>query len=304
MSIPKYNELMRPLLEAVADGRVYDISDLIEELGRTHKLTEEERKELLPSGQQYKFDNRVGWARTFLKKANLLTSPERGKIQITDRGVDEIRIGPSEFTDNYLRKFPEFREFREFKTKRKTTSQIELTQGNSDKTPEEILEENFAEIQSNLIGELLNRVKNESPKFFEKLVIDLLLKMGYGGSRKDAGSAIGRSHDGGIDGVINEDKLGLDVIYVQAKRWDSNVSRPMVQSFAGALDGVRANRGILITTSEFSKDAHEYVKSIGKKIVLIDGETLANLMIEYNIGVNTISVYQIKRIDSDYFIDD
>jgi len=301
MAIPDFQQTMLPLLRFIKSGSVYSISEVVEQLAKEFMLSEEERREGLPSGTQLKFENRVGWARTYMKKAGLLVSPERGKIQITDRGLKVLKENLDKITSNYLRRFPEFKEFRDT-----TTTQVIATDNSapSGSTPEEILEESFAELLTNLENDLLENIKTASPKFFEQLVIDLLLKMGYGGSRKDAGERLGRSGDGGIDGIIKEDKLGLDVIYIQAKRWENTVGRPVVQEFVGSLAGKRAKRGILITTSQFSREAQEYASSIETKIVLIDGDTLAKLMIENNVGVSVTAKYELRRIDTDYFSED
>jgi len=230
--------------------------------------------------------------------------PDRGMMEITQRGIDVLKRNPISISKKYLLEFPEFMAFQSRTPSAVTVEANELT--SEDKTPEESLEEGCAEFRSQLKIDLLDRIKEETPDFFERLVVDLLVKMGYGGSRKDAGRAVGRSGDGGIDGVIKDDRLGLEVIYIQAKRWkDSNsVGRPEVQKFAGSLDMHHASKGVFITTSSFSKEALDFVTMIEKKIVLIDGEMLAELMIDHNLGVSTVSTYEIKRIDSDYFIED
>jgi restriction system protein len=257
----------------------------------------------LPSGQQTVFDNRVGWARTHLKKAVLLEYPKRGFFQITERGRDLLTQNPTKINIKFLNQFPEHIEFLNSK-KDNDKSEPEIIE-TSETTPQESIEFGYQKIRKELELELLNRVKSCSPDFFERLVVDLLVKMGYGGSRRDAGRAIGKSGDGGIDGIIKEDKLGLDIVYVQAKRWDNTVvGRPEIQKFVGALHGQRARKGVFITTSRFSQEAREYVSIIDSKIVLIDGEELAQLMIDNHVGVSTVSIYEIKKIDSDYFIDE
>ena len=266
-------------------------------------LTDEDRKTLLPSGQQYTFDSRVGWAKTYLKKAGLIDSPVRGYFKITDRGRQVLKDSPPKITVNYLRQFKEFEEWRSAPKIDKGEQQgKEPTKENL--TPEELIESAYKELREDLASELLKKVKSCSPSFFERLVVDLLLAMGYGGSRKDAGMAIGRSGDEGIDGIIKGDKLGLDVVYIQAKRWENPVSRPEIQKFAGALMGKKAKKGIFITTSGFSKDAKEYADKIESKIVLIDGETLAQLMIDHDIGVSNYMTYTLKKIDNDYFAEE
>lgn len=299
MAIPDYQTIMLPLLKLLNDGREHTLNELIELLAQQFGLTDEERKELLPSGRQYKFDNRVGWARTYMKKAGLLESTGRGKVCITAKGLEALNRNLPSIDNEFLMQFPEFIEFKN-SSKNK---QNENEQGSNEdsETPEEILEASYQALRADLAQEILDRIKKCSPKFFESLVVDLLVAMGYGGSRKDAGQAVGQSGDGGIDGIIKEDKLGLDVVYIQAKRWEATVGRPIIQAFAGSLEGQRAKKGIVITTSQFSKDALDYVKVIEKKIVLIDGEQLAQLMIDYGIGVTEVAKYVVKKIDLDYF---
>ena len=302
MSIPDFQTIMLPLLQFAGDGQEYSIHDAHDHLAEIFELTEDELKDLLPSGQQAKFYNRVGWSRTYLKKSGLLTSTRRAHFQITDRGRKVLDEKPERVDMNYLRQFPEYQAF-------KTTSrQPEPSDDNKiddisvdERTPEESLEAAYETIRENLAQELLAQVKESSPRFFEVLVVELLVAMGYGGSRRDAARAVGQSGDEGIDGIIDEDRLGLDTIYIQAKRWNDTVSRPEIQKFVGALQGKRARKGIFITTSGFSKGAHEYVSMIETKVVLIDGQRLTEYMIDYDIGVSTTNRYAIKRLDSDYF---
>jgi restriction system protein len=302
MTIPDYQSIMLPLLKFAGDGTEHSLRETIEALADEFDLSDEERKELLPSGQQATFDNRVGWARTYLKKAGLLESTRRGYYQITGRGVGVLKQNPPEITASFLRQFPEFVEFqRPQKTRVDRTAEEDIS---DTQTPEEEIEAAYQRVRQGLAAELLQTVKGCSPAFFERLVIDLLVKMGYGGTRRDAGEAIGRSGDGGIDGIIKEDRLGLDIVYIQAKRWDGNVGRPEIQKFAGALQGQRARKGIFITTSDFTQSARGYVSRIDSKIVLIDGDTLAQLMIDYNIGVAGVASYELKRVDSDYFTEE
>lgn len=297
--IPKYHELMLPLLIAISDREVHTLRDLEILLSDQFNLTREQISRLLPSGSQPMFYNRLGWARTYLKKAGLLSQPQRGHVQITELGLSVHKEKPDKINSRYLSRFDEFRAF-----KNRVAPDGGDGNGEDSKTPEELLEENYQVLRDNLASELLSQIKVASPRFFENLVIDLLVRMGYGGSRKDAGQAVGRSGDGGIDGIIKEDKLGLDLIYVQAKRWENTVGRPVVQAFAGSLDGFRAKRGVLITTSEFSSEAKQYVNQIEKRIVLIDGEELAGLMIDHNVAVTPVSEYKVKKVDADYFIED
>ncbi len=303
MPIPDFQKIMLPLLKYASDGEEHSLREAIEGLADEFNLSQEERKELLPSGQQAIFDNRVGWARTHLKKAGLLTDPKRGFFQITERGLETLQKPLQEINMNFLMQFPEFIKFR---NSRRETENIESDKGELlDKTPQEDIEFGYQKIRKDLEIELLNRVKNCSADFFERLVVDLLVRMGYGGSRRDAGRAIGKSGDGGIDGIIKEDKLGLDIVYIQAKKWNNTVvGRPEIQKFVGALHGQRARKGVFITTSTFSQEAQEYVSIIDSKIVLIDGQQLAQLMIDNNLGVSILSTYEIKKVDSDYFTDE
>lgn len=300
--IPNYQVIMLPLLKAVKDQKEYKLNDIVDILASEFKLSEEERKELLPSGQSFLFGNRVGWARTYLKKAGLLDSPKRGYLIITQRGLDVLKQKPKEVNVALLQQFSEFLEFQSSKRDDNITENT-IIQSESIQTPEEILENSYQDIRKSLAQELLDKITKLSPTFFERLVVELLVKMGYGGSMKDAGRALGKSGDEGIDGTIKEDKLGLDIIYIQAKRWQPGnvVGRPEIHKFVGALAGQGAKKGIFITTSSFTKDALEFVPRNETKIVLIDGYLLAQLMIDYNLGVATQQVYEIKKIDSDYF---
>jgi restriction system protein len=281
---------------SLADGREHSLSESFEYISNKFKLNTEERAELLPSGQQLVVHNRIGWAKTYMKKANLIETTKRGYFKITERGEIVLKERPAQIDIQYLLRFPEFVEFRSIK---RGKVDIETSVIN---TPHESLESSYEIIRNELVQGLLNSIKESTPGFFEKLVIDLLLKMGYGGSRKDAGEAIGKVGDEGIDGIIKEDKLGLDVIYVQAKRWEGIVGRPEIHKFVGALEGKRAKKGIFITSSAFTKEANEYVAQIGTKVILIDGNALANYMIDNDVGVAEVANYKIKRIDTDYFL--
>lgn len=298
MEIPDYQSLMLPLLKLIGDKHEHSLREAIERLAEEYGLTDEERKELLPSGQQPVFDNRVGWARTYMKKAGLIETTRRGYFRITERGLEVLKKKPNVINDKYLSQFPEFIEFQSRKQKPKKNEQIEST---SKQTPKELIEDGYQKIRQNLAQELLEQVKNKSPKFFEKLVVELLVKMGYGGSIKDAGKAIGKTGDEGIDGIIKEDRLGLDVIYIQAKRWENPVGRDEIQKFVGALEGKRARKGVFITTSTFTLSAINYAQQINTKVILIDKEQLAQFMIDFDVGVSREMSYEIKRIDTDYF---
>jgi restriction system protein len=300
MAVPDYQSIMLPLLRLAGDGQEHKFSEAMESLAKEFGLSELERDELLPSGAQTKFGNRVGWARTYMTKAGLLVSPGRGRFKITERGLGVLKTNPERISAKSLRQYPEFVEF-QGAHRPERESQEQEREPESEQTPAEALESSYVNLRKALAQDLLDKVRSCSPVFFEHLVVDLLVAMGYGGSRKDAGQAVGRTGDGGIDGIIKEDKLGLDAVCVQAKRWDSTVGRPTVQAFAGSLEGFRAKKGVLITTSQFSAEAEDYVGSIEKKIVLINGEQLAQLMIDYNIGVTELATYAIKRLDNDYF---
>lgn len=301
--IPDYQKLMLPLLKLLSDGKEHKFRDVIEHLAAEFNLTDAERKELLASGNQAVFDNRVGWARTYLKKAGLVESPKRGVFVISDLGKETLASKPSFIDAKYLRRFPSFLEFQNLSRSENDVEGVRITSSESDETPEEVLDKAYQTIRKSLASELLNKVVELSPTDFERLVVELLVKMGYGGSRKDAGKALGKSGDEGIDGTIKEDKLGLDIIYIQAKRWRPGnvVGRPELQKFVGALAGQGAKKGIFITTSGFTREAMEYTPKNETKIVLIDGEQLAQLMIDYNLGCTTQQTYELKKIDSDYF---
>lgn len=302
MPIPDYQQFMLPFLKLLADGKEHSIQEANRILPEQFSLTEEEKKIKLPSGLQSVVNNRIGWARTYLKKSKLIISPRRGIFRITDRGLQVLQTNPVEIDLAFLQQYPEFIEFKNQKNAKTEHASENPPLQNNEKNPEETIEDAFEEINESLGSELLETVKASTPAFFEKLVVDLLLKMGYGGSRKDAGQAIGQAGDEGIDGIIKEDRLGLDIIYIQAKRWDSNnIGRPEIQKFAGALQGKRAKKGIYITTSRFSKEAIDYANAIDSKIILIDGDTLTKLMIEHNVGVSLSKVYEVKKVDHDYF---
>ena len=303
MPIPDYQSVMLPLLNVAADGVEHQMRELISTLADRFQLSESERAELLPSGNNV-FDNRVYWARTYLKKAGLLQNPRWGHVQITERGCKILAQNPSTVNVDFLKQFPEFVEYYTGK-KPSNEDATNDQQSATTETPEELLASGYLKLRKQLEFDLISRVKSAPPDFFERLVVRLLISMGYGGSLADAGKAIGKSGDGGIDGVIKEDKLGLDQIYIQAKRWDSaSVGRPEIQKFVGALHGKRARRGIFLTTSSFTKDAKDYADGLETKVILIDGSQLAELMFDYGVGVSTESTYLVKRIDNDFFDDE
>lgn len=310
MSIPDYQTLMLPLLRLAADGSEHRFRDAVEQLAAEFQLSDQERATMLPSGTAPMFDNRVGWAKTYLKQAGLIDTTRRGYFRITLRGTELLGTSPDLIDASTLENYEEFRAFRSRRSEEKgglqpdlPTTLLPLSPASTvpEATPEELFSQAYQRLRSNLEAEVLEQVKAATPAFFERLVIDLLVAMGYGGSRRDAGKAVGRSGDGGIDGIIKEDKLGLDVIYVQAKRWEGTVGRPEIQKFAGTLQGQRANKGVFITTSGFSREAQEYAGIIPSKIILIGGEQLAALMVDHNVGVSPVSRFEIKRVDSDYF---
>ncbi len=301
--IPSFEEIMLPFLRMLENQKEYSLQEAEDYLANIFNLTEEEKRELLPSGQQPVFRNRLGWAKTYLKKSGLILSPKRAHFKITNRGLELLAKNPKEISIQTLNQYPEFVEF---KTTKKTheindNKSIELIEDSNIRTPEESLEYAYQKLSLELVKEVLEIVKSRSPSFFEKLVVDLLIRMGYGGSRKDAGEALGKSGDGGIDGIIKEDKLGLDTIYLQTKRWENPVPLKEIRDFTGALASKKARKGVFITTSTFPTSVYEFIKQVEYKIVLIDGEQLANLMIDNNVGLSTITEYQLKRIDSDYF---
>jgi restriction system protein len=303
MSIPDYQTIMLPLLQHLADKKERSSQETFESLSKVFRLSEQEKNELLPSGNQPIFMNRIGWAKTYLKKTRFIESPKRGYYKITERGLKELKKNPNKIDNKYLSQFSEFADFVKTRVIKPDSGNKDGEVGNA-KTPDEEIEYNYQLIRNALANDVLDKIKQCSPSFFEKLVVDLLLKMGYGGSRQEAGKITGKGADGGIDGIIKEDKLGLDTIYIQAKRWDGTVGRPEIQKFAGALQGQRARKGVFITTSKFAKEAVDFASMIESKIILIDGDTLSNLIIDYDIGVSTMNTYLIKRIDSDYFVDE
>lgn len=307
--IPSYQDIMQPLLKELADRKEHTSTDLYRILADRFGLTEEERTQLMNTGRQPLFNNRVGWAQTYLKKAGLLEAPKRGSYRITKRGLEVLSQTPDSITLDTLMQYPEFADFRSGSSGGGTESSkghhtVSVSSTDEESTPEELLEIGYRQMRQSLADELLTKVKSCSPEFFERLVVELLVKMGYGGTQADAGKAIGKSGDGGIDGIIKEDRLGLDVIYIQAKRWDGNVGRPEIQKFVGALQGQRARKGVFLTTSSFTKDALEYVKMIDTKVVLVDGNDLAQLMIDHGVGVTPLVTLEIKKMDQDYFMDE
>ena len=306
MTIPDFQSFFYPFLELSSDKKEHSLKEVREYMTKYFSLTNDDKAEKVPSGTQSKFDNRIYWTKSYFIKAKLIEQTKRAHFKITQRGIDFFSKFQDNITINDLKEIDDFKKFSQGSNNDKEgESQIEKVENTifDNKTPLEKLEESYLYIQKELAIELLEKIKSNSWQFFEDLVIDLMVKMGYGGSRNKAGQSIKRTNDEGIDGIINEDKLGLDVIYLQAKKWikDGGIGRPEIQKFVGALHGQRAKKGVFITTSHFSKNAYEYVKTIDPKVILIDGETLAYLMIEYGLGTSTVESYQIKKLDLDYF---
>ncbi|MBI4372066.1 MAG: restriction endonuclease [Elusimicrobia bacterium] len=302
MAIPDFQSIMLPLLKLAGDGQEHRYLEAIDKLADGFALSAEERRVRLPSDVDEIFDNRVGWAKTFLKKAALVEATRRGYFKITDRGQEVLKENPKRIDMKFLDQFPEYRDWRAIKHAK--TKPLETGIDSEVQTPEEALEAAHQNLRASLASDLLQQLKTSPPALFEKIVVELLVKMGYGGSRKDAGQAIGKSGDEGIDGIIKEDRLGLDTIFIQAKRWKAPVGRVEIQKFAGALQGQRANKGIFITTAEFHDSAREYAAKINMKIVLIDGEELARFMIDNNIGVISVASFDVKKVDLDYFAEE
>ena len=307
MAVPKYDDMYREILEILSDDQPHKIKDMRDALAGMFHVTEEERKELLPSGKQPLFNNRVNWACTYLKRASLIETISRGVYHITSQGKNIAASHPQHVDNVFLSQFESFRSFVSPAQQHvdKVTAPMHADMG-SGQTPQDVLEEAYQRINDALIEDVLCEVMKQSPVFFEHLVVHLLTKMGYGGSLEDAGTVTRASGDEGIDGIICEDKLGFNRIYIQAKRWDRNssVGRPELQKFVGALAGQGAAKGLLITTAQFTKEARNYARQQHTtKIVLVDGKALAKLMIEYDVGVSVQTTYFIKKIDSDFFDD-
>jgi len=304
MSVPKYDELTWPMLKSLSGGAERTTHEIAAILAEKFALSPEDREALLPSGVQTYLLNRTGWAGFHLQKAGLLKRPRRACWQITDEGEALLKEAPRKLDRAALMQLEVYREFMTSMRKTAAASGHEISEPPSADVslpPNERIEEAFAQLNSSLASELLEQMGKMDPFRFEQLVVDLLFAMGYGGSREEAAKVTKKSGDEGIDGIINEDRLGLDVIYVQAKRWQSSVGRREIQSFVGALAGQQAHKGVFITTSEFIQSAIDYARNVPQKIILIDGPRLAELMIEHNIGVTTTRTIALKRIDSDYF---
>jgi restriction system protein len=298
MPVPDFQSFFRPLLDIAADGKEHSIQEARESIAKSMALSDDDLKELLPSGIQRKFDNRVAWAKSYFVQAKVLESSRRGFFKITTRGIDLHKRGHQRIDVRILNEYPEFVEFHSPKGIKE--AEVE----SSPETPEETLQKSYESIRSDLASQIIQRIAGKPPEFFERLVVDVMVAMGYGGSRADAGKQIGGVGDEGIDGIIKEDKLGLDLVYLQAKRWQGTVGRPEVQKFVGALHGKRAKKGVFLSTGKFSEDAKHYVETIDPKVILIDGLMLAELMIDHGVGTTSTATYEIKRIDSDYFMEE
>lgn len=301
MAVPDFQSLMLPLLRLAGDGMDHAFKDAVEAIAIEFSLTPEERNELLPSSSRTTlFYNRLAWAKTHMTMAGLLQAPRRGVFCITQRGRELLASQLARIDMKTLQQFPEYERARRGDVQASVEPAMPAVAFN-ELTPEESIERAHLSLRKDLARELLESIMQCSPAFFELLIIKLMIKMGYGGSREEAGKAVGRSGDGGIDGIINEDRLGLDAIYLQAKRWEGVIGRPEIMKFVGALAGQRATKGVFITTSWFTQDAKDYALSSQYKVVLIGGERLADLMIEHDLGVSVAATYQLKRIDSDFF---
>lgn len=311
MAIPDFQSIMLPFMQVLSDEKTWTPKELTEQLAVHFNLSEAERHQLLPSGQQAIFTNRVAWAKTHLKNAGLILNPSRGKVNIAEAGLKILNQKPTIINCKVLKQFPSYLKFIGASKSDDDTTDADAStatdegEAENTKTPLELIESSFESLHNATAEELLTKLKTCSPAFFERVVVLLLRAMGYGGVTGD-GSVTGKSGDGGIDGIIKEDKLGLDVVCIQAKRYsDSTVGRPTVQQFVGSMDFVQANKGVILTTSQFSKDAHEFVdRIVGKKIVLIDGPKLADFMIEHNVGITKTKIYELKEVSNDFFDED
>ena len=302
MAVPDFQSFFKPLLDVASDGKEHSMKEARDVIAGKMNISEEDLREMLPSGTQTKYDNRVAWAKSYFVQANVFESPKRGWFRITERGKELHKKGHDRIDVKILNQFPEFVEFHTAKSGQETDNSHSET--STVETPEETLQKAYINIRADLAAEILERIKGNSPQFFERLVVDIMVALGYGGSRADAGKSIGQVGDEGIDGIIKEDRLGLDVIYLQAKRWEGTVGRPEIQKFVGVLHGKRAKKGVFITTGRFSDDAVKYVESIDPKVILIDGRMLAELMFDYGLGTTSTAKYEIRRVDSDYFTEE
>jgi restriction system protein len=303
MSVPDYQSLMLPLLKCAEHGAEVRTSECVDKIAHTLNLSDDDINELLPSGKQTLLSNRVFWAKTYMSKAKVIESTKRGCFKITDRGLELLKSKPEFIENKILYRFPEFASWKDKGSSNDSEPTKDLVVEDLGITPEEQIERAHLSITKQLQNEVLEFVLGVSPAQFERIIVDLLISMGYGGGRSEMGRALGRSNDGGVDGVIKEDELGLDVVYIQAKRYDpsNSIGRPVLQNFAGSLEGFNATKGVFVTTSSFVNSAYEYVQKIHKRIILIDGKELSKLMIRHNVGVRAKEIYEVKKIDEDYF---
>ncbi len=301
MAVPGFQEMTLPILRACADGNEWSLAAARAEVSQHFGLSEEDLRELLPSGTQPRFNNRMAWAKVYLERAGLLTKTRRGHFKISPAGEKVLQDPPQVIDIPFLSQFDGFEDFRSKTNEKPEPAEVRPVALTEDETPEEQLQAAHKRLCDDLATELLAQIAEMSFEFFEKLVLDLMLAMGYGGSRDDSGALTNAGADEGIDGIINEDQLGLDTIYLQAKRWQNPVGRPEIHKFVGALHGRRARKGVFLTTSTFTRDAIEYAKTIDTKVVLIDGRRLADLMIQHNVGCTPSQAFVIKKLDSDYF---
>ena len=305
MPIPDYQTLMRPVLVTLDTQGDMSLRNLVDLLSDQYQLTDEERRRMTPSKRSPLMYNRVAWATTYLRKAGLIESPQRGISHLTAIGRQALAENPEKIDASYLKRFEAFEDFKAIDNSSTEAAETQTIEVSEALDPTERLEQAHQELQASLADDLIAQVKQQTPEFFEKLVVELMLAMGYGGWSEKAGQATQYTNGGGVDGIINEDPLDLDTIYLQAKRYtDNSIGRPDIQAFVGALEMKRARKGVFITTSRFSRDAIEYVNMIEKRVVLIDGAELAALMIKHDLGVATKEVYKIKDIDTDYFAED
>jgi restriction system protein len=300
--LPKYNELMLPVLMVLQENGTRSNHELRDALIKSLRIPEDLIEQRLPSGTQRVFDGRLGWARTYLAKAGLITRPRRATVEITQEGKDLLKENPYAIDLATLKRYESFRDFLA-RNKDEVAEADSTEQDSTNKTPEEQIEKGVLQIKKELQDDILQRVKQLPPEGFEQLVLCLLVGMGYGGSMADV-QGVARGADGGVDGVVNQDHLGLDQIYIQAKRWEGSVGRPVIQGFVGALAGVGASKGVIMTTSNFAQPAQEYVRTLtDRRIVLVDGKRMSELMLKHGIGVSTKQTFVIQRMDEDFFLE-
>jgi restriction system protein len=299
MPVPDFQTMMLPVLNALSDSKARPIREISEIVAKAMGVSESDLRELLPSGSATKWGNRIAWVATHFKFAGLISRPARSQIQITDRGMQVLKTNPQRIDIKTLDQFPEYQAAKH--RKKEDAPMVSEKEETPSATPLETLERSYDELRKALAEELLDLVKSKPPEFFEHLVLDLMQRLGYGSLVDDAVQHLGGKGDGGVDGLIKEDKLGLDVIYIQAKRWESPITPKVVREFLGALDQAGAKKGVLITTSTFTKDATAPLGKTDKKISLIDGQMLAELMIDHNLGVSLDRSFEVKKIDSDFF---